>query len=144
MAGRGTKANRTMTALAILVALASQTATTVPAETYPGRCEYSEQLRQYLGSTEFAICDNFTLLHHGNLMRFSFGDRRSGEATVFEGRMDGDVMQVERIVLASGRALPVTGTCKTFKRDEILSVASCVVRSRTRGYAANFVRSRTD
>lgn len=131
-----------MIGLALLIAMVPQSAATDRAETYVGRCEYAEHLREYRGTTDFAICDTLTLSRGDEFARFSFGDRSSGEATIFRGRMVGDVLRVDRITLASSLTLTASGQCKVFQSDGTLLVASCSVRARTRGYAANFVKAR--
>lgn len=107
-----------------------------------GRCQYSDEVARHRDETTLVLCDTVTIGSDDSTVSLDFGRRSWGSAARFTGDVTGSRMQVSQIAVRNDRAVPATGVCEIFRRnDGKVSYISCLAKAGSRSIAANFVPS---
>lgn len=108
-----------------------------------GRCQYPDAAKDYAAETTFVACDGVVVEDQGQGVVLSFVRKGWGQSDRFYGQVQGGDISVSRVALRKAEPVEAKGTCRfTYRPAGRLSVASCLVKSRARWIAANFVASR--
>lgn len=110
---------------------------------FSGRCAYADRYAELLGrGYVFAPCDTVEIERNATgRSTIHFRGASLGPDYLFSGGMAGDAMDVSELSIRAQEAVPVTGQCKLFRRDGIVSVVTCVVRDKRTTFVANFERT---
>ncbi|MCW1401646.1 hypothetical protein OKA06_04650 [Novosphingobium sp. MW5] len=127
--------------ISALIAATNAHAQSVPREA-AGRCQYPDAAKDYAAETTFIACDGVAVEDKGQGVVLNFLRKGWGQSDRFYGQVHGGDIRISRVALRKAEARDAQGTCRlTYRTDGRLSVASCLVKSRARWIAANFVAS---
>jgi hypothetical protein len=105
-----------------------------------GRCEYPDAVARYSQEASLVMCNRLVIDRAEST--FDFGQRSWGSMLRFEGEISGDRMDVTRVYPRHRDSVEATGSCEILYRDGAISGVTCLARSGSKTFVANFVRSR--